>query len=123
MQISGTLNEEVAQCLSKMANIQFRLGDNLQAIELLTKCLIIQEKILGYDSPVVAYSYSNLGLYYHTCQYFSKGFEYMQRSLRILQISCGDNHPDIASIYLNLGLMYQDAENFQPAIDCFLESL
>jgi protein TIF31 len=123
MQIQGALNHEVSMCLSKMANIQFRMGDNLQAIELLTKSIVIQEKLLGYDSPTVAYSYSNLGLYYHTCQYASKGFECMHRSLSILQISCGDNHPDIASIYLNLGLMYQDVDNYHAAVDCFKESL
>mmetsp|Transcript_5854 Transcript_5854/g.9994 ORF Transcript_5854/g.9994 Transcript_5854/m.9994 type:complete len:181 (+) Transcript_5854:1134-1676(+) len=123
MQIQGALNPEVATCISKMANIQFRMGDNLQAIELLTKSIIIQEKILGYDSPTVAYSYSNLGLYYHTCQYFSKGFECMHRSLQILQAACGHNHPDISSIFLNLGLMYQDVENYHAAIDCFMDSL
>lgn len=106
MQISGALNPEVASCISKMANIQFRLGDNLQAVELLSKSIIIQEKVLGFDSPTVAYSYSNLGLYFHTCQFFSKGFECMHRSLKILQASCGHNHPDLSSIFLNLGLMY-----------------
>jgi tetratricopeptide (TPR) repeat protein len=78
---------------------------------------------LGYDSPTVAYSYSNLGLYYHTCQYFLKGFEFMHRSLKILEIVCGSNHPDISSIYLNLGMMYQDVENYNAAIDCYMDSL
>ena len=41
-------------------------------------------KVLGFENPAVAYSYSNLGLYYHTCQYFSKGFEYMNRAIKIL---------------------------------------
>lgn len=71
----------------------------------------------------MAYSYSNLGLYYHTCQYFSKGFECMHKSLSILKIVCGYNHPDISSIYLNLGLMYQDVENYGAAIDCYTDSL
>lgn len=71
------MNPEVASCISKMAGIQFKFGDYLQAIELYTKSIILQEKLLGYDSPTVAYSYSNLGLVYHTCHYFSKGFEYM----------------------------------------------
>jgi len=123
LQISGAMNSDVAGCISKMANIQFRMQDYLQAIELQTKSIIIQEKVLGYDSPTVAYSYSNLGLYYHTCQFYTKGFECMHRSLKILKVVCGDNHPDISAIYLNLGLMYQDLENFHAAIDCFMESL
>jgi protein TIF31 len=123
LQINGAINSDVASCISKMANIQYKLGDYLQAIELQSKSLIIQEKLHGYDSPIVAYSYSNLGLYYHTCQYFSKGFEYMHKSLKILQVVCGDNHPDISAIYLNLGLMYQDVDNYNAAIDCYMDSL
>ena len=106
LQITGPMNPEVASCIAKMANIQYKFGDYLQAIELQTKSIIIQEKLLGFDSPTVAYSYSNLGLYYHTCRYFSKGFEYMHKSLKILEVVCGRNHPDISSIYLNLGMMY-----------------
>ena len=70
----------------------------------------------------MAYSYSNLGLYYHTCKYFSKAFEYMRKSIQILEVVCGSNHPDISSMYLNLGLMYQDVENYNAAIDCFMDS-
>ena len=81
----------------------------MQAIELQTKAIIIQEKLLGHDDPTVAYSYSNLGLYYHGCRYFSKGFDAMQRAVRILQACAGENHPDISSVFQNMGLMYQDA--------------
>lgn len=123
LQITGPMNQEVAACISKMANIQYKLGDYLQAIELQSKSLIIQEKILGYENSIVAYGYSNLGLYYHSSQFYSKGFEYMLKSLNILKVVCGDNHPDISSIYLNLGLMYQDIENYHAAIDCFMDSL
>ena len=123
LQITGPMNTEIASCISKMANIQHKQGDYLQAIELQSKSIIIQEKLLGCDSPTVAYSYSSLGLYYHSCQFFSKGFEYMHKSLKILQVVCGENHPDISSIYLNLGLMYQDVENYHAAIDCYMDSL
>jgi len=34
-----------------MSNIQYKLGDNLTAIELLTKSIIIKEKMLGFDHP------------------------------------------------------------------------
>lgn len=104
------MNKEVAGCISKLASIQYKFGDFLQAIELQTKSIILQERVLGYDHPQTAYSYSNLALYHHTCGYFSKAFEYMYRALTILKISAGENHPDISSIYLNLGLMYQDFE-------------
>ena len=99
------------------------MGDFLQAIELQSKSIVILEKILGFDNPSVAYGYSNLGLYYHSCHYYTKGFEYMNKSLMILEVVCGDNHPDITSIYLNLGMMYQDVQNFPAAIDCFMDAL
>ena len=75
------------------------------------------------DNAIVAYSYSNLGLYYHTSQYFSKAFEAMHRSVRILQSICGDLHPDICSVYMNMGLMYQEVEQYEKAIECFKEAL
>lgn len=84
LQATGAMTEDVAACITKMANIQYRFRDSLQAIELQTKALIIQEKLLGHDDPTVAYSYSNLGLYYHSCQYFSKGFGAMRRAVQIL---------------------------------------
>ena len=123
MQITGPMNAEVASCIAKMANIQYKFGDYLQAIELQTKSIVIQEKVHGCDNSVVAYSYSNLGLYYHTCRYFTKGFEYMHKSLKILEVVAGSNHPDVSSIYLNLGMMYQDVDNHHAAIDCYMESL
>lgn len=64
-----------------MAGVQFKIGDNLTAIELMVKSIIIKEKILGFDHPQVAYSYSNLGLYYHTARYYKKGFECMIKAL------------------------------------------
>ena len=41
LQITGAINSDVASCISKMANIQYKLGDYLQAIELQSKSLII----------------------------------------------------------------------------------
>ena len=34
LQVQGPMNEDVAQCISHIASIQFKFGDFLQAIEL-----------------------------------------------------------------------------------------
>ena len=67
---------------------------------------MLQERLLGLDHPIIAFNYSTLGMYYHSCGYFAKGFEYMNRALTILQLAAGDIHPEIASIYMNLAVMY-----------------
>lgn len=72
--------------------------------------------MLGVDHPKVAYSYSNLGLYYHSAKFYSKGFEMMHRSLRILELASGPHHPDVLHIYMNLGLMYSDAGRYRDSI-------
>jgi hypothetical protein len=41
LQITGPMNREVAACISKLASIQFKFGDFLQAIELQTKSIIL----------------------------------------------------------------------------------
>ena len=95
----------------------------MQAIELQNKAIILQEKLLGYDHPQVAYSYSNLALYFHTSGSPQRAFEYMFKALNILKIVCGQNHPDISSLYLNIGLMYTDIENYPASIECINEAL
>ena len=119
LQISGPMNEEVATCLSNIASIQFKLGDFLQAIELQTKVIVLQERLIGLDHPYVAYNYSTLAMFYHNCAYYSKGFEYMHRALSILKLSAGEYHPEICNIYLNLGLMYQEIQAMQAALDVY----
>ncbi len=71
----------------------------------------------------MAYSYSNLGLYYHTARYHKKGFECMLKSLQILQNVAGFNHPDICNIFINLGMMYQDADRLEDAIASYKDCL
>jgi len=34
LQISGAMNEEVANCITAIAGLQFKFGDHLQSIEL-----------------------------------------------------------------------------------------
>ena len=84
LQVSGPVNEEVASCIANIAQIQFKLGDFLQAIELLSKAIILQEKLLGLDHPHVGFNYSTLSMYYLNSGYFAKGFDYMHKALAIL---------------------------------------
>lgn len=119
LQITGAMNEEVARCITNIASIQFKFGDFLQAIELQTKAIVLQERLLGVEHPDVGYSYATLSMYYHNCGYFSKGFEYLHRSLSILQSAIGEYHPELASIYLKLGLVYQEVDNLDAALEAY----
>jgi len=113
------MTEDVATCIIQIASIQFKFGDFLQAIELQTRSIVLLERLFGLDHPEVAYQYSTLAMYYHSCGYFQMSFTYMHRALNILSIVAGDNHPEIASIYLNLGLMYQEVEQIQATVDSY----
>lgn len=117
MQIGGPMQVDIAQCIIKMAAVHFKTEDILQAIELQTKAIIILERVLGFENPLVGLNYSKLAMYYHSTGYFSAGFEHMWRALSILQLSCGEHHPEIANIYLNLGMMYQEVDNQEAAAD------
>lgn len=81
MQLTGPMNIEITKALQKMGSIQFQLGDFLQAIELQTKVIILQEKMLGFDSPMNAYAYTTLALYHHTVGSWTRAFKYMRRAL------------------------------------------
>lgn len=84
---------------------------------------MLLERLLGLDHPQVAYQYSTLAMYYHSCGYFQMSFSYMHRALNILSLVAGDSHPEIASIYLNLGLMYQEVEQQQATADAYAINL
>ena len=62
-------------------------------------------------------------MYYHNCGYFSKGFEYLHRALKIMQSSMGEYHPEIASIYLKMGLVYQEIDNMGAALEAYVQHL
>jgi protein TIF31 len=119
MQIGGPMQVDIAQCIIKMAAIHFKSEDILQAIEFQTKAIIILERLLGLENPLVALNYAKLAMYYHSTGYNTVAFDHMWRSLNIMQLSCGEYHPDIANIYLNLGLMYQEMDNNEAAIEVF----
>ena len=104
------MTEEVADCITAIAGVQHKFGDSLQAIELQTKAIVLQERLLGVEHPHVGYSYVVLSLYYHNTGYISKGFEYLHRGLAILQASIGEYHPEIASIYLKMGAVYSEID-------------
>lgn len=113
------MTREIADCITKISAIQFKFGDYLQAIELETKAIVLYERLLGLDNPVVAQCYQTLAMYYHTVGYQSKGYEYMYRAIHIMKIVAGDDHPEIANLYANLGLMYQETDNGEAAAECF----
>lgn len=51
LQVQGSMNEDVASCIARIANIQHQFGDILQAIEHQTKAIVLQERLLGLDHP------------------------------------------------------------------------
>ena len=84
---------------------------------------MLQERLLGYDDPQVGFSYATLSVYYHSAGYMSRAFEYLNRSLAILQNSIGEYHPEIAGIYMKMGLMYQEVEDMDSALNSYTEHL
>ena len=109
--------------MTQLASIQFKFGDYLQAIEIQTKSIALQERILGVDDPQVAFSYATLSMYYHSTGYKSKAFEYLHRSLSILQSSMGEYHPEIAAIYLKMGVLYVEVEDMDSSLVAYTKHL
>ena len=120
LQVTGAMNEEVASSITSIASIQFKFGDFLQAIELQTKAIVLQERLLGVDHPQVGHSYSTLSMYYHNVGYFTKGFEYLHRALDILKNSIGEYHPEIAGIYTKMGMVYQEIDKLDAALEAYV---
>lgn len=123
MQIAGPMNKEVSLCLGKLASIHFKFGDVSQAVQMQSKCVLLNEQLYGHIHPHTASSYFSLALYSHTVGNAKKAFEQMHRALYILHMICGGPHPEISSIYTNLGLMYSEIEHHSQAIESFNQAL
>lgn len=60
MQIYGPVSIEICNTIKRLANLNSKFMELLQAIEMQTKAIVLAERLLGVDHPEVAESYLQL---------------------------------------------------------------
>lgn len=86
--------------------------------------LNLRKKILA-DSlhPLIAFSYSNLGVSYFRLKDYQKATECIEKSIEIRKQTLDNLHPDIAVSYINLGFMYHEANEHKKELEYMLLAL
>jgi CHAT domain-containing protein/Tfp pilus assembly protein PilF len=101
--VLGLEHPEVAQSLSTLANVLYRMRDYDGAQPIYRQALVIREAALGSEHPEVAESLQRLGnLLYRTGAY-GAARPLMERALAIREKALGSEHPGVAISLDRLG--------------------
>ena len=82
-EINGPIHKISANCHKKLAYISYYEGNISLAISLITKAIIIYEKLSDYDTPSVANCYSELASYYGATGELLNSFKAMYKAWEI----------------------------------------
>ena len=77
----------------------------------------------GERHPVVATSYNNIGIAYHSQGDYAKALEYYNKSLEIRLSVLGERHPDVATSYNNIGYIYHSQGDYAKALEYYNKAL
>ncbi|XWS32553.1 hypothetical protein CRYUN_Cryun23aG0167800 [Craigia yunnanensis] len=124
-QVTGPMNQEVANCCRYLAMVLYHEGGMAGAIMQQHKELIINERCLGLDHPDTAHrhDYGNMALFYHGLNQTGLALRHMSRALLLLTLSSGPDHPDVAGTFVNVAMMYQDIGKMNTALRYLQEAL
>jgi len=106
-----------SDCLNRLGLLLYTLGDYDQAIDIHTKSLNINVKVLGTQHPQVATDYNNLGLAWHEKGDYDQAIDFHNKSLEINVKALGKQHPSVATNYNNLGLAWDEKGDYRQAIE------
>lgn len=124
-QLSGDMDSP--NCIinnGQIAVAYFYLGNYSKAIEIDEKTL--EQKLATYrreNHPSVADTYNSLGAEYYRSGDYTKGANYMEKSLSILMSLYGAEHPGLIRGYSNLGTVYREQGNLEKALEYYHKAL
>lgn len=112
---ASALNKaEVMVCI---ADIHFKQGNYIQAMEGYEEGLQIQEKLFGRDHPSVAKSLSNVARVHFKQGDYAKALEGHEAALRIREKLHGHDHLTVASSLKSIAGLYRDQGHHHLALE------
>ena len=91
--------------LSTMAMLRLERGELAEAEQLLERCLAVERRLAGPDSPGAAGALNNLGNVYRRSERYEDARIAYQRSLAAFERNFGPDHPNVALALANLASM------------------
>ncbi|CAF1130713.1 unnamed protein product [Adineta steineri] len=94
-------------------------GDYEKAIWYYKQGLVIFQKTLPSNHPLLAISYNNIGLVYNNKGEYSKALSYYEKALEIWGKSLPSNHLSLATPYNNIGNVYNHMGEYLKALSSY----
>lgn len=116
-QISGFLSKDIAFCYQRMSQIVFNQGDFAQALGLQHKSIIILERVLGLDHPLVAQSYGTFAFQYQALGKLERGVTHLLRAIQLFTLNSGEISPEIVPLLFSLSVFYRELRQHASSID------
>jgi len=116
-QISGFLSKDIAFCYQRMSQILFNQGDFAQALGLQHKSVIILERVLGFDHPLVAQGYGTFAFQYQALGKLERGVTHLLRAIQLFTLNSGEIAPEIVPLLFSLSVFYRELRQHAGAID------
>src|SRR5919199_1214392 len=114
--------EEVKQLIQQVNQLQ-KQGQYSAAIPLTERILVILEKNLGAEHPLIATSLNNLAYLYDEQGNYSQAEPLLQRALAIREKVLGKEHPSVATSLNNLAALYKEQGNYSQAEPLYQRAL
>ena len=90
-------------------------GKYNEAEPILKQCLVVFEKSLGPDHPVVAEALSNLAVLYVDRGRFAAAEPLIVRAMGVREKALGPEHPEVAASLNNLAILYRNQGRYAEA--------
>ncbi|MDR2870667.1 MAG: tetratricopeptide repeat protein, partial [Deferribacteraceae bacterium] len=103
--------------LSNIARLYSSYARYDEALEILSRVLLIREKLLGAEHLDTADSYNDVACIYSDQGDYAKALEYHQKSLKIRESVLGIEHPNTALSYNSIGLVYSAQGDYVKALE------
>jgi tetratricopeptide (TPR) repeat protein len=119
----GEVHPDTAECLDRIAAIDYDQGDYDTARILYERALRIREKISGRRHSDIVKSLSNLAMLLASRGDYSAATPLLERALKICQKSLGQSHPYLGLVVNDLGAVLQLTGNYQGAVFRYQQAL
>lgn len=93
------------------------------ALEYYCKALEIVEIMHDTSHPLIADSYSNIGIAYYGQGDYDKALGFHLKALELRKKALGEEHPDTANSYHNIGTVYKSLGIYDKALNYYVKAL
>lgn len=111
--------DDVAENFAQLGAIYLKMGDKDQALSYLNNA-----KELPFEDPqLFGQINSLLASVFAQKKEYEKALEYLEQSLKLMQIELGEHHPDVSSTYFQIANLYRSQGKLKEADWCFKKAM